>query len=231
MLYPLVDGMSISTYDIGHNKITVVVSNTVVSAFPIGSVLFYMDDDVSPKTENIAPYSFMGDKGRSGAINYKPWSASTGTHRLRVELWQGTHGSGVLLDSVDVTFVVLDRPLVDALASSDFLHARDNRKSTGTAVSDGAAVQSAAISTAVVMSAIVLVIGGAIANGRRLRSQRAGEAETGTFNDDVAHSPAAAAAEVNAIQMAADHYIWDDMMAAAGANDVESSIFLNPPPL
>lgn len=209
--------MVISTYEIGHNKITVVVGNDAEAAFPIGSVLFYMDDDLRPAIENKRPYSFKGDRKRGGSINYKPWSTTTGTHRLRVEYWQGKTGSGSLLHSIDVTFTVVDAPLVhpEFIPPLEFIHADLNRETTATAVPDGASGQSAAIATAVVVLAVLLVIGAAINTGRRLRSRQAGEAENDTFvqHDCIEHSPAEhspAATEMNAIQ-AEDGFYWDDM--------------------
>lgn len=80
------------------NKITIRANPRVT----VGSVYFYLDGAFFWR-ENATPYSMRGDTGG----NYAPWNATFGHHTLMTRAYSGPNGTGTLLETETIHFVVV----------------------------------------------------------------------------------------------------------------------------
>ena len=60
-------------------------------------------------TESFAPFAIGGDL--NGGADLQPFRFTTGNHTLTVTAFAGSGGTGAVLNSVNVTFKILDQPL------------------------------------------------------------------------------------------------------------------------
>jgi len=70
-----------------------------------GSIRFVLSgEETDSQNENIAPYALKGDSGG----DYNSWTPAIGSYNLAVEVYSGSNAGGTLLDSISITFSVVD---------------------------------------------------------------------------------------------------------------------------
>jgi len=113
---PLVRHSTISLADLGTDQLSAVLTWSGTTS--LRSVAFYLDSDTITTTENAAPLCLLGDNGRNRNRQYTPWTATTGTHTIVAELFNGKKLRGDLLCTVTYTFTIVDRVITLAPTST-----------------------------------------------------------------------------------------------------------------
>ncbi|MBA3470241.1 MAG: VCBS repeat-containing protein [Herpetosiphonaceae bacterium] len=90
-------GATVNTATIGTSRFSV---QAFTSPAAVGSVEFVLDG--ATRTENAAPYALNGDNGG----DFLPWTATVGSHTLRVTAYSGSNRTGTAGPATTVNFTV-----------------------------------------------------------------------------------------------------------------------------
>jgi hypothetical protein len=95
---PLLTGATITISALGTPRWSVLATTSPATVGSVGFVL----DGVLYRTENGAPYALGGNNG----TDYVPWTATVGTHTLKVTAYSGSNRSGTAGPTTTITFTV-----------------------------------------------------------------------------------------------------------------------------
>lgn len=99
---PMVEGAVIDFAKVGTRNLSIKAD---VPMMGVGSVRFSLDANEWFKTENVAPYSIVGDDGNG---NYMSWTPSLGGHKLTATVYSQTNTGGSVLGAQSINFSVVD---------------------------------------------------------------------------------------------------------------------------